>query len=103
MDRLNANDFTCSALHGDMADNAADNQSERTRVLNEFRSGASRILITTDLLARGFDATVSLVINYDMPNAKETYLHRIGRSARFGRKGVSINMVTSSQRDLWMH
>jgi len=101
---LNQNDFTCSALHGQMSENGAENQRERTRVLNEFRTGKSRILITTDLLARGFDANVSLVINYDMPTDRSNYLHRIGRSARYGRKGVSINMVnTRNQRDLYMH
>ncbi|KAE9446322.1 hypothetical protein C3L33_21787, partial [Rhododendron williamsianum] len=60
-----------------------------------FRSGSSRVLITTDLLARGIDVQqVSLVINYDLPTQPENYLHRIGRSGRFGRKGVAINFVT---------
>ena len=54
------------------------------------------MLITTDLLARGIDVQqVSLVINYDMPANRENYIHRIGRSGRFGRKGVAINFVTS--------
>ncbi|KAJ4842818.1 hypothetical protein Tsubulata_046642, partial [Turnera subulata] len=61
----------------------------------QFRSGSSRVLITTDLLARGIDVQqVSLVINYDLPTQPENYLHRIGRSGRFGRKGVAINFVT---------
>ncbi|CAM8920477.1 unnamed protein product [Rhodiola kirilowii] len=66
-----------------------------TSFMREFRSGSSRVLITTDLLARGIDVQqVSLVINYDLPTQPENYLHRIGRSGRFGRKGVSINFVT---------
>lgn len=63
--------------------------------MKEFRSGSSRVLITTDLLARGIDVQqVSLVINYDLPTNKENYIHRIGRGGRFGRKGVAINFVT---------
>jgi len=63
--------------------------------LTEFRSGSSRVLITTDLLARGIDVhQVSLVINYDLPRSFEKYIHRIGRSGRFGRKGVAINFLT---------
>ena len=65
--------------------------------MREFRSGSSRVLISTDLLARGIDVQqVSLVINYDLPQNNENYLHRIGRSGRFGRKGVAINFVTNS-------
>lgn len=64
--------------------------------MREFRSGSSRVLITTDLLARGIDVQqVSLVINYDLPANRENYIHRIGRGGRFGRKGVAINFVTS--------
>ncbi|GMC39584.1 unnamed protein product [Saccharomyces cerevisiae] len=64
--------------------------------MKEFRSGSSRILISTDLLARGIDVQqVSLVINYDLPANKENYIHRIGRGGRFGRKGVAINFVTN--------
>merc|ERR1711887_402411 len=70
-------------------------QKERNVIMTEFRSGSSRVLITTDLLARGIDVQqVSLVINYDLPNQRETYIHRIGRSGRFGRKGVAINFIT---------
>jgi len=63
--------FTVSALHGDMP------QNERDLIIKEFRSGSSRVLITTDLLARGIDVQqVSLVINYDLPREKENYIHR---------------------------
>uniref|UniRef100_A0A1I7VJU3 Helicase C-terminal domain-containing protein n=2 Tax=Onchocercidae TaxID=6296 RepID=A0A1I7VJU3_LOALO len=72
-------------------------QSERDVIMREFRSGSSRVLITTDLLARGIDVQqVSLVINYDLPSNRENYIHRIGRSGRFGRKGVAINFITEA-------
>ena len=68
-------------------------QRQREVLMKEFRSGSSRVLITTDLLARGIDVQqVSLVINYDLPTNRENYIHRIGRSGRFGRQGVAINV-----------
>jgi len=89
-EKMGGRDFTVSAMHGDM------NQNERDLIMREFRSGSSRVLITTDLLARGIDVQqVSLVINYDLPANRENYIHRIGRGGRFGRKGVAINFVTS--------
>ena len=88
------NGFSVSCLFGSME------QTERNKILDNFRSGSSRILITTDVLARGIDVQqVSLVINFDLPFEKETYIHRIGRSGRFGRKGVAINMVTPHDVD----
>jgi len=72
------------------------NQYERIDILNKFKAGESRILIATDILSRGIDIQqISLVINYDIPYKVEPYLHRIGRSGRFGRKGVAINLVTA--------
>lgn len=92
-EQMQAKDFTVSSIHADM------DQRERELVMREFRSGSTRVLITTDLLARGIDVQqVSLVINYDLPTNRENYIHRIGRSGRFGRKGVSINFIT--QRDV---
>lgn len=89
-DKMRARDHTVSSTHGDIG------QKERDVILNEFRTGSSRVLITTDLLARGIDVQqVSLVINYDLPRNLENYIHRIGRSGRFGRKGVAINFVSS--------
>ncbi|KAL3645834.1 hypothetical protein CASFOL_011014 [Castilleja foliolosa] len=80
--------FTVSSMHGDMP------QKERDAIMEEFRKGQTRVLITTDVWARGLDVQqVSLVINYDLPNNRELYIHRIGRSGRFGRKGVAINFV----------
>merc|ERR1719296_627269 len=88
-DKMGQRDFTVSSMHGDMTG------QERELIMKQFRSGSSRVLITTDLLARGIDVQqVSLVINYDLPPNRENYIHRIGRSGRFGRKGVAINFVT---------
>ncbi|KAK4049725.1 translation initiation factor eIF4A [Microbotryomycetes sp. JL201] len=87
-EKLQEKEFTVSAMHGDME------QAQREVIMKEFRSGSSRVLITTDLLARGIDVQqVSLVINYDLPTSRENYIHRIGRGGRFGRKGVAINFV----------
>ncbi|KAI5339605.1 PREDICTED: eukaryotic [Prunus dulcis] len=89
-EKLRSNNFTVSSMHGDMP------QKERDAITQEFRSGNSRVLITTDVWARGLDVQqVSLVINFDLPNNRELYIHRIGRSGRFGRKGVAINFVKS--------
>ena len=88
-EQMESRDFTVSCLHGDM------DQEERSQTFKSFRSGTSRVLITTDLLARGIDVQqVSLVMNFDLPMNRENYIHRIGRSGRFGRKGVAINFVT---------
>lgn len=86
----------CTSIEGGMEMEARD------RVVREFRDGTTKILISTDVLSRGFDVTqVTLVVNYDVPTerdlsipAYETYLHRIGRSGRFGRKGAAFNLVT---------
>lgn len=84
---------TVSSIHGDKS------TDERKKIMEDFRKGSSRVLISTDLLARGIDVQqVSLVVNYDMPNNIENYIHRIGRSGRFGRKGVSINFVTYREK-----
>jgi translation initiation factor 4A len=89
--KMQEKDFTVSSMHGDL------DQRERDTIMREFRSGSSRVLITTDLLARGIDVQqVSLVINYDLPTNRENYIHRIGRSGRFGRKGVSINFIVAA-------
>lgn len=87
-EKLQGQGFPVSYIHGEME------VSERKRRMQEFRSGAVRVLISTDLLARGIDVQqVSLVINYELPTNQENYIHRIGRSGRFGRKGVAINMI----------
>lgn len=84
------NAFTVVTMHGDM------NQAGRDAVMTQFRAGQSRVLIATDVWSRGIDVQqVSLVINYDVPE-QESYIHRIGRSGRFGRKGVAITFITSA-------
>uniref|UniRef100_A0A2I2Y3K4 RNA helicase n=1 Tax=Gorilla gorilla gorilla TaxID=9595 RepID=A0A2I2Y3K4_GORGO len=86
--KMHAQDFTVSAMHGDM------DQKERDVVMREYRSGSSRVLITTDLLPRGIDVQqLSLVINYDLPTNRENYIHRIGRGGQFGHKGWACKMV----------
>ncbi len=92
---LEENGYKSGILHGDMM------QNERRDILNDFKDGKRRILITTDVLSRGIDIqAVSLVINYDMPKYSQTYIHRIGRSGRFGREGVAINFVTKREKNI---
>ncbi|KAH8930412.1 P-loop containing nucleoside triphosphate hydrolase protein [Atractiella rhizophila] len=100
--RMIAEGHMVSSLHG------KQEGKERDQVMNDFRSGKTKVLITTNVIARGIDVLrVSLVINYDLPELKgridtETYLHRIGRTGRFGREGVSVNFVhnAKSRRDI---
>lgn len=92
--QMRKSNFTVAAMHGDMK------QEDRDSIMKEFRSGSTRVLISTDVWARGIDVQqVSLVINYDLPLDKENYVHRIGRSGRFGRKGTAINLLTSQDKD----
>ena len=88
-DRLIADNFPVSCIHGELS------SDERKDIMKQFRSGHTRLLLSTDLLSRGIDVQqLSLVINFDLPKSKEVYIHRIGRSGRYGRKGVAINLVT---------
>ena len=89
-EKLQEEGYPISSIHGDIT------QSERDEIMKNFRKCNARILITTDLLSRGIDVQqVSLVINYDIPRDKESYLHRIGRTGRYGRKGCAINFIMS--------
>jgi superfamily II DNA/RNA helicase len=89
--KLRQKDFTVASIHSEMS------QDDRNDVVHKFRSGESRILLSTDLLSRGIDVQqVSIVINFDIPYSIDNYIHRIGRSGRFGRKGVAINLITYS-------
>jgi translation initiation factor 4A len=93
-DKLQAQGFPLSVIHGEM------DVEERKRRMREFRNGSVRVMISTDMLARGIDVQqVSLVINFELPTQRENYVHRIGRSGRFGRKGVAINIVTPSEQE----
>jgi len=90
-EQLNARDFTCSAIHSELS------QEERDGVMQQFKSGAARVLISTDVLARGIDVQqVNLVVNFDLPRDKASYIHRVGRSGRFGRKGSAINLIAGN-------
>ena len=87
--KLVASNFTVSFIHGGLT------SQEREITMSDFRKGKTKVLLTTDLLGRGIDVQqVSVVINYDIPSKVESYIHRIGRSGRYGRKGVAINFVT---------
>ena len=90
--QLTAQGFTLEYIHGEME------VAERKKRMDDFRSGTVRVLISTDLLARGIDVQqVSLVINFELPIQRENYVHRIGRSGRYGRKGVAINLVSEEE------
>ena len=85
---LNARGYAAAALHGGLT------QEQRDRVMKKFRAGTSELLIATDVAARGLDVQhVSHVVNYDVPNAAEAYVHRIGRTGRAGREGVAITLA----------
>ena len=84
--------FSSAVFHGELP------AGERDRIHKDFLENKIRILISTDLTARGFDAqSINIVINYDMPDTLETYIHRVGRSGRYGRKGVAISLIMSSR------
>jgi len=85
--------YSCFYIHAKML------QSHRNRVFHDFRNGACRNLVCTDLFTRGIDIqAVNVVINFDFPKNAETYLHRIGRSGRFGHLGLAINLITYEDR-----
>ena len=86
---MTQDNFPVKKIHGKMLD------KERKEIFKEFKSGGCRVLITSDLFSRGIDVQqVSIVINFDIPRNENTYLHRIGRSGRWGRKGIAINFQT---------
>ena len=88
-DAMTSDHFAVSQIHSNM------NKDERITSFNEFSNGRSRVLISSNVTARGIDVQqVSTVINFDVPKCIYTYLHRIGRSGRWGRKGLGINFVT---------
>merc|ERR1711988_642024 len=85
--------YSCFYIHAKML------QSHRNRVFHDFRNGACRNLVCTDLFTRGIDIqAVNVVINFDFPKNSETYLHRIGRSGRFGHLGLAVNLITYEDR-----
>jgi superfamily II DNA/RNA helicase len=91
-DRLNIAGFAAAALHGDM------HQGARNRTLNSLRRGQVKVLVATDVAARGIDVpSITHVVNYDLPKFAEDYVHRIGRTGRAGRNGIAISLVNHSE------
>ena len=91
--RLNDAGVRVKALHGDMS------QGSRDGVMIAFKGGRERLLIATDVAARGLDISgVTHVVNYDIPNSPDVYVHRIGRTGRVGRSGRAITLITPKQR-----
>lgn len=85
--------YSCFYIHAKMR------QDHRNRIFHDFRNGACRNLVCSDLFTRGIDIqAVNVVINFDFPKMSETYLHRIGRSGRFGHLGIAINLITYDDR-----
>ncbi len=92
--KLSRVDITADVIHGNKAQNA------RTRAMNAFRNGQTRILVATDIAARGIDIDdITHVINYELPNEPESYIHRIGRTARAGSEGSAISFCAGDERD----
>lgn len=86
--------FSCYYIHAGMQ------QDHRNRVFHDFRAGACRVLVSSDLVTRGIDIqSVNVVVCFDFPKSAESYLHRIGRSGRFGHLGVAVNLITYQDRD----
>ena len=94
--RLKEEGHSADAIHGDLR------QSKRDRVIKSFRKGLKRILVATDVAARGLDIPlIQHVINYDLPQIPEDYVHRIGRTARAGSYGSALTFLTSDDRSMW--
>jgi len=92
---LAKDNYTCACIHSEL------HSTERMNIMQGFRRGDVRVLISTDLLSRGIDVQqVSLVINYDLPRNVESYIHRIGRSGRYGRRGLALNFVSNYDKKL---
>ena len=89
VERLDRHRFSATGLHGDMA------QNKRERIISDFKDGKTRVIVATDVAARGLDVDgVTMVVNYDIPNDSESYVHRIGRTGRMGRKGAAWSFVS---------
>jgi translation initiation factor 4A len=87
-EKMSAQGYPITCLHGELE------KGERARRMAEFLNGSTRVMIATDIIARGIDVQqISLVINYELPTNKENYVHRIGRAGRYGRKGTTINLL----------
>lgn len=93
---LKKDNYSVSAMHGDLK------QSMRVRVMNDFRNGLYKIMVATDIAARGLDVPhIQHVINYDLPSCPEDYIHRVGRTARAGAGGCAVNLITNQDQSKW--
>jgi len=96
-DYLRSKEFSVAMISGHLE------QPVRNQIINDFRNTKFKILVSTDLCARGIDVqNVGLVFNFELPTERENYLHRIGRSGRYGRKGVAINLINTHEKG-WIH
>ena len=94
--RLKYDAHSAEAIHGNLR------QSKRDRVIRGFRSGKNRILVATDVAARGLDIPlIQHVINYDLPQVPEDYIHRVGRTGRAGKEGSALTFLTNNDRSMW--
>lgn len=94
-EQLVSDGLTAAAIHGNKS------QGARTRALAEFKSGKTRVLVATDIAARGIDIDqLPYVVNFDLPNVAEDYVHRIGRTGRAGNEGVAISLVCVDEHHL---
>ena len=88
--------MSVNAIHGNVR------QNKRLNILNKFRNQKFRILVATDVAARGLDiAHIEHVINYDLPQKTEDYIHRIGRTARAGKKGAALSFISENDKKIW--
>lgn len=95
-DKLRDEGYEADAIHGDLR------QRNRERVIKSFRNGVSRILVATDVAARGLDIpSIECVVNFDLPQCPEDYIHRIGRTGRAGAEGRAVNLITAQDRMKW--
>ncbi len=94
-EKMTAQGYPVSCIHGELERN------ERRKRMDDFKAGSSRVMVATDIIARGIDVQqLSLVINYELPQNRENYVHRIGRAGRYGRKGTTINMLLPEETPL---
>lgn len=94
-EKMSAQGYPITCLHGELEKN------ERSRRMEQFTRGNTRVMIATDIIARGIDVQqISLVINYELPSNRENYVHRIGRAGRYGRKGTTINLLLPEEEEM---
>ena len=94
--KLKFDDYSAEAIHGNLR------QSKRDRVIRGFRAGKNRILVATDVAARGLDIPlIQHVINFDLPQVPEDYIHRVGRTGRAGKDGSALTFLTNNDQRTW--